>query len=463
MRFVRTAVVVAVGLLWLALGPLVLVMAALALCSRRARRWLRPTRRAVLAGGAAVAAVGVAVVVVPPGWVRLPPGPGGWVTPAYVGRPAATHAEAGPIGESPTVLTKKYDVGDCTDLVVDGADRLVALCGGTSPVLRLVDPDSLHTTVRTELPGSGCAGRVAVVGDGVVAASGRRVTRLDTSDLAITASVDLADRVEAGDCLTGVGGDGAGRIWFATRSGVVGVVDGDRVDALDLGDRVDRPITVADEGVYVPGARALHRVGLVGGRPVQAWAAAYDGGERGGAPVVLPDGLVAVADNRSPRLQVVLHRTDTGAVACRVEVFDDHAGSTDGGLVAAGAGVVVANSHGYRGPFATILGRTTARGIAYVGPDCRVAWTIDMNAPSGRPAVSVDDGLVYAWTKRHSWLGVDAWYLSALDLDTGRLRWARRTGLTPLADSHGGPIVLGPDRAAYAPVLGGLVRVRDRT
>ena len=152
-------------------------------------------------------------------------------------------------------------------------------------------------------------------------------------------------------------------------------------------------------------------------------------------------------------------------VVCRAEVFEDDEGATDGGLVAAGSGVVVQNSHGYDGPRSTLLGRTTSRGIARVdavGGRCRVAWTTDMNAPSGAPAVSPDDGLVYLWTKRHSWLGVDAWYLSALDLRTGRLAWARRTGLDPLADNHGGTVTLGPDRGAYVPVLGGIVKVADR-
>ena len=145
-------------------------------------------------------------------------------------------------------------------------------------------------------------------------------------------------------------------------------------------------------------------------------------------------------------------------------MFGDDDGATDGGLVAAGTGVVVQNSHGYGAPLSTVLGRTTSRGIArvdVVAGQCRVTWTTDMNAPSGAPAVSTDDGFVYVWTKRHSWLGVDAWYLSALDLRTGRLAWARRAGLNPLVDSHGGVVALGPDRSAYVPVLGGIVRVAD--
>lgn len=462
MRFARTIALVGVGLLWLGIGPVVLLLAAAGLAVRPVRAWLRPTRLVVACWAAAAVALAGLVVVVPDGWLPIPPGPGALVTPAYVGRPAATGAEAGPVGESPTVTTRWYGAGDCTDLVFDGAGRLVALCGGERPVLRRVDPGSLRSRARVGLPGAGCAGRLAGTADGVVVASGRRIHAVETRDLAVTASVDLSGQLTGDDCVVGLGVDGAGRVWFVSGEGRVGVVHGDRVRTVDLDDVVERPLTVGDGGAYVAGSSGLYRVGLRNGRPVVAWSATYDGGERGSAPVLLDDGVVAVADNRAPRLQVVLHRADTGEVRCRAEVFDDDEGAADGGLVAAGDGVVVTNADGYSGAHSTLLGRTTGRGLARVGADCTVDWTLEMNAPSGAPAVSIADGLLYAWTKRHSWLGVDAWYLSAIELSSGRLVWARRTGLTPFADNRRGAVVLGPDRAAYAPVLGGLVRVADR-
>jgi hypothetical protein len=464
MRFARTIVLVGVGLLWFWFGPLVLVAAALSLLWWKARAWLRPTRRVVATWAAVVVALTGLAVVVPDGWVPIPPGPGRWATPAYVGRPAVLTAPSGPIGDSPMVATRSYGVTDCHRIeVADG--RLVLLCGGDRPVLRLVDPGSLRQVRSSVLPGGGCIGQLVVVGDDVVASSGRRILKIGVPDLVVESSVNLSGRLDDGDCVTGLGADDAGRVWFASHAGVVGVVD-DQVRTVDLDDTVDRPLTVADGGAYIAGAGALARVVVRAGSPTVVWSAPYDdGGSRGSAPVALPGGLVAVADNRDPRLQVVVHRVDTGDVVCRAEVFGDDDGATDGGLVAAGTGVVVQNSHGYGGVLSTVLGRTTSRGIArvdVVDGRCRATWTTDMNAPSGAPAVSTDDGLVYVWTKRHSWLGVDAWYLSALDLTTGRLVWARRAGLAPLVDSHGGAVLLGPDQAAYVPVLGGIVRVRDR-
>jgi hypothetical protein len=465
MRFARTTALGGVGLLWFLLGPVVLVLAALTLLWWRTRAWLRPTRRVVAIWASVLVVLAGLAVVVPDGWVPIPPGPGRWVTPAYVGRPALAEAATGPVGESPTVATRSYGVSDCHRVLVVG-DRLVLLCGGDRPVLRLVDPGSLRQVGSADLPGEGCPGEFAVVGGKVVAASGHRLLTLGVPDLVIESSVDLSASLDGADCVTGLGPDGAGRLWFVSGHGVVGVVVDGRVRTVDLDDRVDRPLTVTADGAFVAGSDALSRVRLEGGRPAVVWAAAYDdGGSRGSAPVVLPGGLVALADNRDPRLQVVFHRADTGAVVCRAEVFDDDQGATDGGLVAAGDGVVVQNSHGYGGALSTVLGRTTSRGIARVDvveDRCRVSWRTGLNAPSGAAAVSTDDGLVYVWAKRHSWLGVDAWYLSALDLGTGRLVWARRTGLGPLADNHGGAVALGPDSAAYVPVLGGVVRVRDR-
>src|SRR6478609_3263684 len=93
MRFARTIALVGVGLLWLAFGPVVLLLAAASLYFRRVRDWMRPTRRIVAAWVLAAAAIAGLVVVVPDGWVSIPPGGGVLASPGYTGRPAITTAE----------------------------------------------------------------------------------------------------------------------------------------------------------------------------------------------------------------------------------------------------------------------------------------------------------------------------------------------------------------------------------
>ena len=93
MRFARTAALLGVAIVWWAIGPVVLLLVAGALCFPRVRAWLRPTRRVVLRSVVAALAVAGLVWVVPDGWVRLPPGAGALVTPSYVGRPAIVTAD----------------------------------------------------------------------------------------------------------------------------------------------------------------------------------------------------------------------------------------------------------------------------------------------------------------------------------------------------------------------------------
>src|SRR5690348_8862781 len=106
MRFGRTLALLGIALLWFWVGPIVPLLAALALCWPPARVWLRPTRRVVAVWAGVVVVVAGLAVVVPDGWVPIPPGAGRLVTPAYVGRPSTAGAERGPVGESPTVATR---------------------------------------------------------------------------------------------------------------------------------------------------------------------------------------------------------------------------------------------------------------------------------------------------------------------------------------------------------------------
>ena len=143
MRFTRTIALVGVGLLWLAFGPLVLLLAAGSLYFRRVRDWLRPTRRVVAAWVLAVAALAGLAVVVPDGWLPIPPGPGALVSPAYVGRPTLGF-RGEPRDRSVSrrsVKTKSYGVDGCRRIDVDAHDRLVSLCGSAAePVLRADRP-----------------------------------------------------------------------------------------------------------------------------------------------------------------------------------------------------------------------------------------------------------------------------------------------------------------------------------
>ena len=98
-------VVGALLLAWIAWGPVVLVLAAAALCVPRLRWWVQDRlyvepRIALRAAGAAVLLAGV-VVVVPDGWLPIPQAPGVFAGPSYVGRPATPRAITSELPQNP--------------------------------------------------------------------------------------------------------------------------------------------------------------------------------------------------------------------------------------------------------------------------------------------------------------------------------------------------------------------------
>lgn len=500
-------------LAWLALGPWALVAAVLPLAAPRVRDRVldrlpwprRPWRATGIAAGSVLALAGV-VVLVPDGWLPVPSTGGLLATPSYVGRqvsPRPLEAPVpaqnpwlvahdptlpGPLGDQPEVDTAWYGLEACGTLLVDGRGQLVASCRDRrGRILRVLDPDSLRPLVSRRLAGDACEAdhlHLDNADRAVVTTGGGRVQVISTADadgepdLTVAESWDLEESLPPGDCLVGVTPDWAGRLWWVTDGGRVGVLDpvSGRVRTLDLDEPVDHPPAVDENGVFVVTDSALVRVGIDHTDAVAvAWRTAYDRGvERksgqprqgsGSPPVLVGGGLVALTDNAEPRMHVVLVDRATGVEVCRKAVFDGGESATDGALVAVGAGVVVANSAGYDSPSSALLGFTPPGGLARVEPaegTCRLVWSSDEVSPSSVPAMSLRSGLVYAWTKRSSLWGVPAWYFTAVDVHTGRTAFSVRSGTGMLHDGTGAAVVLGADGSAYAATRAGLVRVRDR-
>ena len=271
--------------------------------------------------------------------------------------------------------------------------------------------------------------------------------------------------------------DWRGLIWFVTQDGLVGTVEPatGEVSVVELGEDVYNSLAVDENGVYVVTVAALYRMSAdTSGRPRVDWRTTYDRGSRqkpgqlsrgsGTTPTVLPGGRVAITDNADPRMSVAFYDTASGREVCRAPVFGRDAGATENSLVSVGDGVIVENNYGYAGPQSTLLGRATTPGLARVdldGDECRVAWSSRQVAPTSVPKVSLANGLLYAYTKRPTWWGVSAWYLTAVDVRTGRTAFSVRTGLGTLMNNHYSAVTLAPDGSAYVATLAGMVHVRD--
>lgn len=516
-------------LLWIALGPWVLVAAVAALFVPRIRWWVQdrlhlPRRALAGAAGGVLVLTGL-VIVIPDGWLPVPQAPGVLATPSYVGRPAmaapvvaaevpqhphlarngasSTHADAsasgsspwaGPLGLQPEVETAWFGLQECASLAVDSHDRLVAMCEDRSgPSLHVVDPDSMRKVASKGLPDredsdETCAGASFFLDArdrAVLATTDRTVLAVSTSDgngdaeLSTDESWDLKPYVAYGDCVVALLPDWAGRIWWASRDGLVGTIapESGQVRVHDLAEDVHTSLSTDESGgVFVVTDAALHRlVAGPDGTPQVAWRTAYDTGSaeqsdrpgRGSAtpPTLLDSGVVAIADAAEPRTNVLFLDRATGAEICRQPVFDEDASATGTSLVSLGSGVVVENNHGYSSPMSTILGFTTSPGLArvdLVAGKCSTRWTSDRVAPSSVARASWPTGLVYAYTKRPTWTGVSAWYATAIDAATGRTMWSVRTGTGTLMNNDGAAITIGPDGSLWIATLAGLVRVRDQ-
>lgn len=487
------------------------------------------TRKGAAVSAGIAVVVATAVLLVPDGRLPVPQLGGVLLTPAYEGRPAmpqpvaldraaagvgaapvdratsrggvgrfGTVEHGGPLGESPVVSSHSYGLEQCADIVFDARSRLVVQCGeGGSRGLRVIDPDTLTSLSALDLPGgpdrmpTACArptfhldasDRVVVpAADGRILAV-RTTDPADSSgepDLEVVESWSLGAALAPGDCLVGVLPAPDGRLWFASARGTVGTLltGSGTVRKVRLDEPVQQSFALTPEGdAVVVTDRALYRVHAEpDGQLRVAWRRVYDRGTRtkpgqlsqgsGTAPVLLDGGVVAIADNSEPRMNVVAYGLADGRERCKVPVFEDDRGATSSGLVALGDSVLVQNNHGYRSPRSTWWGLGTETGMARVRltGECQVEWENDLAAPNATPVASLETGLVYTWTKHRSLWGVNAWYLTAVDLRTGRTRYEVRGGLGQWSDSAHAGLALAPDGTAHVPVRGGFVRVEDRT
>lgn len=95
------------------------------------------------------------------------------------------------------------------------------------------------------------------------------------------------------------------------------------------------------------------------------------------------------------------------------------------------------------------------------GSGCRTVWNSNEVSPTVVPKVSIENGLVYLYTKPAREDDVDAWYFTALDFCTGVRQYRQLTGTGLGYNNNYAPITIGPDGTGYVGVLGGLVRVAD--
>ena len=418
-----------------------------------------------------------------------------------------TYTYPGPLGRDPEVNSQFFGtLGLCgVTIAFDRFGRLVTTCvSGNSQELRIMDPTTLETMASYSLPP-----RVVPPGGNPFTSAGGAYFYVDERDRAVISTTrsirvvaitgrasnpsfeltrvyDVSSVVPADDQINSAIPDWSGRLWFVSRfHGVVGVVDQSTGRLLDS-IRLDEPIGnsfAADEkgGVYIVSDAAMYRFGLDrGGRIKTVWRDEYENSGivkpgqftagSGTTPTVMGNHYVAITDNADPMNVVVYRRAANvgagrGRVVCEQPVFEAGASATENSLIATDNSIVVENNYGYAPPpAATMAGATTTPGfervdVAQNGKSCRTVWHSDEIAPSVVPKLSLANGLVYTITKPPG--SPDAWYLTAIDFDTGETEWSRLMGTGLYYNNHYAGISIGPGGDLYIGVLGGTVRVAD--
>ncbi len=424
-----------------------------------------------------------------------------------------TYRWAGPLGHDPEVQSRAMGFigGECPTVNFDSHGRIIAVCvRDRRPWLLLMNPETFEVLARHALPRRRTP--ILRIRKMMEDTSGGAYFYLDQEDRAVVGTaagtidvIDVVDdehgshfRVEKRidlerflhrgdgelDKLTAVMPDFAGNYWFTGRHGTVGVVRRDgRAHAVRLkGEQIQNSFSVGPEGTYVVSDHALYRLEAdARGRPSVVWREAYDRGLRrklgqinqgsGTTPTLLGDDYIAIADNAEPRMNVRVYRRGrdiADRLVCSVPVFEAGKSATENTLIGYNRSLIVENNYGYD-LFRTMRGgRTSAPGLARIDvredeSGCDIVWESKEISQTTVPKLSTATGLIYTYTKlKDAPDGIDAYYLTAIDFETGQTRFRILTGTGVRFDNNWAAITLGPDGSAYVGVLNGIIRVRDR-
>jgi len=191
----------------------------------------------------------------------------------------------------------------------------------------------------------------------------------------------------------------------------------------------------------------------------------------GTTPTLMGTRYVAITDNASPRMHVLVYlrakHVKGKRLTSSVPVFKAGASCTESSLVRTDKSVIVESNYGYRSSSQdTTEGRTTTPGITRVDLDKKgrghVVWTNDsVSIPSPIGKMSLANGLIHTYTKPAGPGTTDPWYFTALDFRTGQTAWKQLSGTGQLHDNFYAGAFLGPNGTLFVGVQGGISMMRD--
>ncbi len=423
---------------------------------------------------------------------------------------SGVYNEMGPLGVDPVLETESYGAygGECATAVFNSQGMLISVCTSLiSMRLILMDPVTLEPLAEYELPPREST-RTLNIDEIQADSSGGAYFHLDHLDRPIIGNADrliqvfelyenegeyswhvaeeydLNPYLPDGYLVTDVIPDWDGYYWFVTRQGLVGTVDRNtgEVKTMQLnGEEIQNSLAVSEDGVYIVSDYALYRFERAADNtPTFTWREEYDRGTvlkpgsinqgSGTTPTLLGDDLIAISDYADSQINVLVYHRQKDyqgeRLICQVPVFTPGASVTDNSMIGYNRSVIIENNYGYTSPTEPTWTEpgVTRIDVAEDCSGCSVVWESQEASQTTVLKLSTVNGLVYLYTREEvpNTPLAQAWYLTAIDFETGTTRFKANTGLGDQFNNNWAPITLGGRyHKAYIGVLNGIVSIGD--
>lgn len=345
--------------------------------------------------------------------------------------------------------------------LLQGSDGLVlALCTpivSRIPTVHLLNPDAPASPLaKLELTKGSLLGGVYAFLDNenrlVVVDGSRKLLRIGHTgnSLSIDSTVDLTGTIPADDAVTGLVPDWQGNVWFATGAGLIGSVDAAgvaRTVRVPEGEQVQNSISSSPAGVSVATTHALYQLSLAAdGTPKIDWRQGYDRGSArkpgqlswgtGSTPTFFGpttgSEYVTIVDSADTRVNLLVHRTDTGQEVCKVPVLGSGGPGSENSPIGVGNSVFVASTYGYPYPAvpegtgpavpatAPFTGGMTRVDVDADGTGCHEVWDNTVRS-SAVPHLSTADGHLYTVQRKGTGGPLDGYEFTVIDPATGQV------------------------------------------